>query len=82
MSIGLQEVPGIQFVGKPPRYVVNNAKFSDDNLLDALLSECGDKVTLLVNGSDPPYRKRFTIAHELGHHFCNCSCRRVCRFGS
>jgi Zn-dependent peptidase ImmA (M78 family) len=24
---------------------------------------------LLVNHSDPPYRKRFTIAHELGHHF-------------
>jgi Zn-dependent peptidase ImmA (M78 family) len=22
-----------------------------------------------VNQSDPPYRKRFTIAHELGHHF-------------
>ena len=32
-------------------------------------SKRGDKVTLLVNGSDPPYRKRFTIAHELGHHF-------------
>ena len=26
-------------------------------------------VTMLVNHRDPPFRKRFTIAHELGHYF-------------
>lgn len=31
--------------------------------------QTGDTLTLLVNQADPPYRKRFTIAHELGHHF-------------
>ncbi len=47
---------------------VHNAKFADDNLV-GMIAKRGDKVTLLVNASDPPYRKRFTIAHELGHHF-------------
>ena len=48
--------------------VVNNAKFSDDNLV-GIIAKRGNNVTLLVNQSDPPFRKRFTIAHELGHHF-------------
>lgn len=47
---------------------VHNAKFSDDNLVGMIAKRGGD-ITLLVNQSDPPYRKRFTIAHELGHHF-------------
>jgi Zn-dependent peptidase ImmA (M78 family) len=47
---------------------VNNAKFSDDNII-GMIAKRGDRVTLLVNASDPPARKRFTIAHELGHHF-------------
>lgn len=47
---------------------VNNAKFSDDSLV-GMIAKQGDAVTLLVNATDPPYRKRFTIAHELGHHF-------------
>jgi Zn-dependent peptidase ImmA (M78 family) len=34
-----------------------------------MIAKRGNDVTLLVNESDPPYRKRFTIAHELGHHF-------------
>jgi Zn-dependent peptidase ImmA (M78 family) len=46
---------------------VYNAKFSEDNLA-ALLSRRGDNVTILINESDPPYRKRFSIGHELGHH--------------
>ncbi len=48
--------------------VVHNAKFSDDNLV-GMIAKRGDSVTLLVNATDPPFRKRFTIAHELGHHF-------------
>ncbi len=47
---------------------VNNAKFSDDNLVGMIVKQ-GDDVTMLVNHRDPPFRKRFTIAHELGHHF-------------
>lgn len=47
---------------------VHNAKFSDDNLV-GMIAKKGDNVTLLVNATDPPFRKRFTIAHELGHHF-------------
>lgn len=47
---------------------VNNAKFSDDNIV-GLISKRGDQITLLVNQSAPPFRKRFTIAHELGHYF-------------
>ncbi|MBI1917273.1 MAG: ImmA/IrrE family metallo-endopeptidase [Planctomycetes bacterium] len=47
---------------------VHNAKFSDDNLV-GMIAKRGDQVTLLVNHADPPFRKRFTIAHELGHHF-------------
>lgn len=47
---------------------VNNAKFSDDNIV-GMIAKRGENVSLLVNQSDPPFRKRFTIAHELGHHF-------------
>ena len=47
---------------------VHNAQFSDDALA-GMIAKRGGAVTMLVNQSDPPYRKRFTIAHELGHHF-------------
>ncbi len=47
---------------------VNNAKFSDDNLVGMIIKR-GNDISMLVNRSDPPFRKRFTIAHELGHHF-------------
>ena len=47
---------------------VNNAKFSDDNIAGMIVKR-GDDVSMLVNYDGPPYRKRFTIAHELGHHF-------------
>ncbi len=47
---------------------VHNAKFSDDSIV-GMIAKRGDQVTLLVNHADAPYRKRFTVAHELGHHF-------------
>jgi Zn-dependent peptidase ImmA (M78 family) len=47
---------------------VNNATFVDDSIA-GMIARRGNEVTLLVNQGDPPYRKRFTIAHELGHHF-------------
>lgn len=47
---------------------VHNAKFSDDNIV-GMIAKRGDRTTLLVNANDPPFRKRYTIAHELAHHF-------------
>lgn len=47
---------------------VSNALFSDDTL-SGLISKRGHNISILVNQSDHPFRKRFTIAHELGHHF-------------
>ena len=47
---------------------VNNAKFADDSLA-GLIARRGDSIRILVDQADPPYRKRFSIAHELGHHF-------------
>ena len=47
---------------------VHNAKFADESIV-AMIAKRGDEMTLLVNQGDPPFRKRFSIAHELGHHF-------------
>lgn len=47
---------------------VFNAKFSDDGL-SGVIARRGTNVSILVNQSDSANRKRFTIAHELGHHF-------------
>ena len=45
---------------------VHNAKFSDEGIV-GMIAKRGENVTLLVNQADAPFRKRFTIAHELGH---------------
>lgn len=47
---------------------VHNATFSDEGV-SGMVARRGKNITMLVNQSDPPYRKRFSIAHELGHHF-------------
>lgn len=47
---------------------VSNALFSDETL-SGLISKRGHNISILVNQADHPFRKRFTIAHELGHHF-------------
>jgi len=47
---------------------VHNAKFSEENI-SGMLAKRGDNITMLIHQSDHPNRKRFTIAHELGHHF-------------
>ena len=47
---------------------VNNAKFADDAWA-ALIAKRNQVTRVFVEQSDPPYRKRFSIAHELGHHF-------------
>lgn len=47
---------------------VHNAKFADDSLAGLIAKRAGH-TQILVEQSDPPYRKRFSIAHEIGHHF-------------
>ena len=47
---------------------VNNAKFADSSQA-ALIAKLGESTRIFVEQADPPYRKRFSIAHELGHHF-------------
>jgi Zn-dependent peptidase ImmA (M78 family) len=47
---------------------VNNAKFADESIA-SLIAKRGTISRILVEQSDLPYRKRFSIAHELGHHF-------------
>lgn len=51
---------------------VHNANFSDDSI-SGIVARRGQFTTLLVNQSDHPFRKRFSIAHELGHHFLHLS---------
>lgn len=45
---------------------VSNAVFSESSL-SGMIAKRGEKHSLLVNDSDNAVRKRFTIAHELGH---------------
>jgi Zn-dependent peptidase ImmA (M78 family) len=45
---------------------VYNAKFGEADI-HGLLATRGGKPTIFVNADDLPQRKRFTIAHELGH---------------
>lgn len=47
---------------------VNNAVFSDENL-SGILTKRDNETSILISQSESPYRKRFTIAHELGHLF-------------
>ena len=47
---------------------VRNATFWENDT-SGLVARRGKQVIILVEQSDPPYRKRFTIAHELAHHF-------------
>ncbi|UOQ74037.1 ImmA/IrrE family metallo-endopeptidase [Hymenobacter cellulosilyticus] len=47
---------------------VHNAEFAQDNL-SGMITKQSTGTIILVKGSDPASRKRFTIAHELAHHF-------------
>lgn len=44
------------------------AKYEDDNISGAITKD-GNRWIIVVNESHPPTRKRFTVAHELGHYF-------------
>jgi Zn-dependent peptidase ImmA (M78 family) len=45
---------------------VFNAKFGNDNI-HGLIALRGGQARIYVNADDRPVRKRFTIAHEIGH---------------
>lgn len=45
---------------------VSNAVFSESSL-SGMIAQRGDRKSMLVNDGDTIERKRFTIAHELGH---------------
>ncbi|PJJ58609.1 uncharacterized protein DUF955 [Hymenobacter chitinivorans DSM 11115] len=47
---------------------VHNAEFAQDSL-SGMITKQSSGTIILVKGSDPASRKRFTIAHELAHHF-------------
>ncbi len=49
---------------------VKNAKFYNNDVSGMLKKE-NDKITIYINSGEPIIRKRFTVAHELGHFFLN-----------
>jgi Zn-dependent peptidase ImmA (M78 family) len=51
---------------------VSNAVFSESTL-SGMIAKRGENLSLLVNNDDVPYRKRFTIAHEIGHSLLHLS---------
>jgi Zn-dependent peptidase ImmA (M78 family) len=64
---GLLQVPVDPLrVAKTLGIKVVNAKFSDETISGLISKNKGD-ATIFVNHADSPLRKRFTIAHELGH---------------
>ena len=63
-TVPINPVTLAQRVGIP----IRNAEFDDPNMAGMIVKR-GDQVSMLVRGGDPPLRKRFTIAHELGHYF-------------
>lgn len=44
------------------------ASFEDPNV-SGILSKEGDRWSIIVNNDDSTTRRRFTVAHELGHYF-------------
>ncbi len=64
-----QSVPldPIQIAGQN-KIDVKDAVFKSSDIAGILHKENG-KTTIYVNSTDPDKRKRFTIAHELGHYF-------------
>jgi len=66
---GLTSVPiNPVTIAQKEGFQINNAKFSDDSLLGMIARRPGN-LLMLIRAEDSPNRKRFTIAHELGHHF-------------
>jgi Zn-dependent peptidase ImmA (M78 family) len=64
---GLLDIPVDPLrVAKSLGIKVMNAVFSEENKSGAIVKR-GDIFSIYVNANDSPARKRFTIAHEIGH---------------
>jgi Zn-dependent peptidase ImmA (M78 family) len=64
---GLLEIPVDPLkVAKALEIKVMNAVFSDDEKSGAIVKRQG-AFSIFVNANEPASRKRFTIAHEIGH---------------
>ncbi|HEU4965368.1 MAG TPA: ImmA/IrrE family metallo-endopeptidase [Bacilli bacterium] len=50
------------------KIAVKNAVFKDQNV-SGLISKQGNEISIYVRNEDAANRKKFTIAHELGHFF-------------
>lgn len=55
---------------------VKNAEFKNSDIAGILYKKNG-KTIIFVSSSDPDNRKRFTVAHELGHYFLHPSTEDV-----
>ncbi|APQ99921.1 ImmA/IrrE family metallo-endopeptidase [Clostridium botulinum] len=49
-------------------YEVDNLNAGEESVSGAIRKE-NNKIDIFINGADSNERKRFTIAHELGHYF-------------
>ena len=50
---------------------VMNAVFSEQDKSGVIVKR-ENKFSILLNTNEPPSRKRFTIAHEIGHSLLEC----------
>jgi len=57
----------VERVAKHLHLKIAYAELGED--VSGLLISKGDKTAIAIQDSDPPNRKRFTIAHEIGHFY-------------
>ena len=50
------------------RMKVHGAEFTDDSIISVITAQ-DNRIGILVADSETPYRKRFAVAHSLGHYF-------------
>jgi Zn-dependent peptidase ImmA (M78 family) len=65
-STGLRAPVDVIAVTRSQGVDVLEGTFDDD--ISGMVTKDGSRVTIYVNRLHPPVRKRFTVAHELGHH--------------
>lgn len=59
-------------IAKNNKIQVMNAEFHDASI-SGMISKQDKQVTIYIKNNDVPTRKKFTIAHELGHFFLHLS---------
>lgn len=67
-KFGLDSLPiNVEAIAKKLNVVVTRVEFPDDSISGALEKKRTGKSTIFVNDKHKEVRRRFTIAHELGH---------------